>query len=55
MCDCKRDWLWVRALEEMKYLLKFIFRYWRGFHGENEEERAQLVWARRTNRVMKEW
>ena len=25
-CDCKTDWLWVRSpLEEMKYLLKFIF------------------------------
>ena len=25
-CDCKPDWLWVRSpLEEMKYLLKFIF------------------------------
>ena len=25
-CDCKSHWLWVRSpLEEMKYLLKFIF------------------------------
>ena len=28
-CDCKTDWLWVRSpLEEMKYLLKFIFILW---------------------------
>ena len=27
-CDCKTDWLWVRSpLEEMKYLLKFIFPF----------------------------
>ena len=26
--DCKTDWLWVRSpLEEMKYLLKFIFPF----------------------------
>ena len=26
MCDCKRDWLWVRfPLEEMEYLFKFIY------------------------------
>ena len=29
-CDCKTDWLWVRSpLEEMKYLLKFIFPFLR--------------------------
>ena len=29
-CDCKIDWLWVRSpLEEMKYLLKFIFPFLR--------------------------
>ena len=29
-CDCKTDWLWVRPpLEEMKYLLKFIFPFLR--------------------------
>ena len=29
-CDCKTDWLWVRSpLEEMKYLLKFIFSFLR--------------------------
>ena len=29
-CDCKTDWLWVRSLlEEMKYLLKFIFQFLR--------------------------
>ena len=28
--DCKIDWLWVRSpLEEMKYLLKFIFLFLR--------------------------
>ena len=28
LCDCKTDWLWVRSpLEEMKYLLKFIFPF----------------------------
>ena len=28
--DCKIDWLWVRSpLEEMKYLLKFIFTFLR--------------------------
>ena len=27
-CDCKTDWLWIRSpLEEMKYLLKFIFPF----------------------------
>ena len=29
-CDCKTEWLWVRSpLEEMKYLLKFIFPFLR--------------------------
>ena len=29
-CDCKTDWLWLRCpLEEMKYLLKFIFPFLR--------------------------
>ena len=29
-CGCKTDWLWVRSpLEEMKYLLKFIFPFLR--------------------------
>ena len=29
-CDCKIDWLWVRStLEEIKYLLKFIFPFLR--------------------------
>ena len=29
-CDCKTDWLWVRSpLEELKYLLKFIFLFLR--------------------------
>ena len=29
-CDCKTDWLWVRSsLEEIKYLLKFIFSFLR--------------------------
>ena len=29
-CDCNTDWLWVRSsLEEMKYLLKFIFTFLR--------------------------
>ena len=29
-CDCKTDWLWVRSsLEEMKYLLQFIFPFLR--------------------------
>ena len=29
-CDCKTAWLWVRfPLEEMKYLLKFIFPFLR--------------------------
>ena len=29
-CDCKIDWLWVPSpLEEMKYLLKFIFPFLR--------------------------
>ena len=29
-CDCKRDWLWIRfPLEEIKYLLKFIFPFFR--------------------------
>ena len=29
-CDYKTDWLWVRSLlEEMKYLLKFIFPFLR--------------------------
>ena len=29
-CDCKTDWLWIRSLlEEMKYLLKFIFSFLR--------------------------
>ena len=29
-CDCKTDWLWIRSpLEEMKYLLKFIFPFLR--------------------------
>ena len=29
-CDCKTDWLWVWSpLEEMKYLLKFIFPFLR--------------------------
>ena len=29
-CDCKTDWLWVRSpLEDMKYLLKFIFPFLR--------------------------
>ena len=29
-CDCNTDWLWVRSLlEEMKYLLKFIFPFLR--------------------------
>ena len=29
-CDCKTNWLWVRSpLEEMKYLLKFIFPFLR--------------------------
>ena len=29
MYDCKSDWLWVRSpLEEMKYLLTFIFSLW---------------------------
>ena len=28
VCDCKSDWLWMRSpLEEMKYLLKFIFSF----------------------------
>ena len=28
--DCKIDWLWVRTpLEEMKYLIKFIFPFLR--------------------------
>ena len=28
MCDCKRDWLWVRVpLEKMKYLFKYIFPF----------------------------
>ena len=28
--DCKCDWFWVRSpLEEMKYLLKFIFSFFR--------------------------
>ena len=28
MCDCKTNWLLVRSpLEEMKYLLKFIFPF----------------------------
>ena len=26
MCDCKRDWFWIRPpLGKMKYLFKFIF------------------------------
>ena len=30
MCDCKRDWLWVRSpLEEMKCLFKLIFSFLR--------------------------
>ena len=30
MCDCKRDWLWVRSpLEEMKYLFTFVFSFLR--------------------------
>ena len=29
-CECETDWLWVRSpLEEMKYLLKFIFPFLR--------------------------
>ena len=29
-CDCKNDWLWVRSpLEGMKYLLQFIFPFFR--------------------------
>ena len=29
-CDCKTDWLWDRyPLDEMKYLLKFIFPFLR--------------------------
>ena len=29
-CDCKTDWLWIRfPLEELKYLLKFIFPFLR--------------------------
>ena len=29
-CDCKINWLWVRSpLEEMKFLLKFIFPFLR--------------------------
>ena len=28
VCDCERDWLWVRSpFEEIKYLLKFIFLF----------------------------
>ena len=30
MCDCKRDWLWVRSsLEEMKYIFEFSFSFLR--------------------------
>ena len=29
-CDCKIDWLWARySLEEIKYLLTFIFSFFR--------------------------
>ena len=29
-CDCKNVWLWVRSpLEEIKYLFKFIFPFFR--------------------------
>ena len=28
MCDCKREWLWVRSpLEEIKYLFEFMFLF----------------------------
>ena len=30
VCDCKRDWLWVRSpVVKMKYLFKFIFPFFR--------------------------
>ena len=39
-CDCKTDWLWVWSpLEEMKYLLKFIFSFLRsGFEVKRSVE-----------------
>ena len=45
-CDCKLDWLWVRyPLEEMKYLLKFIFPFLRS----DVEAKARL-WLPPLNR-----
>ena len=37
-CDCKTVWLWVRSpLEEVKYLLKFIFPF---LHSGVEDKRG---------------
>ena len=51
-CDCKTDWMWVRSpLEEMKYLLKFIFPFLRS----GVEVKRSVEFCHSTRNTLKIW
>ena len=53
-CDCKTNWLWVRSLlEEMKYLLKFIFKFLRS--GVEVKRGVEFCHLTRTPEFGRKW